>query len=188
MISGLEDTKDKTVDVFITSDLAAAGQGTVEWNITDLQGTPLDSGKLDAAIPARASQKIKTLILDPLCQQHGENNLMVWLKLSVAGCPVSQNLVTFGRPKELELVDPQLTTTITQTKNSFQVKLTAEKPALWAWLNLSAVDARYSDNFVHLNAGGSVEITVTPARPMSADEFQKALAVRSLYNTYSHAG
>jgi beta-mannosidase len=188
MISGLEDTKIKTVDVFITSDLAAAGQGTVEWNITDLQGTPLDSGKLDAAIPARASQKIKTLILDPLCQQHGENNLMVWLKLSVAGCPVSQNLVTFGRPKELELVDPQLTTAITQTKNDFQVKLTAEKPALWAWLNLSAVDARYSDNFVHLNAGGSVEITVTPARPMSADEFQKALAVRSLYDTYSHAG
>jgi beta-mannosidase len=188
LVSGLEDIPRKTVDVFLTSDQTAAGQGTVEWNITDLQGTTLNSGQLDTAIPARKSEKIKTLDLEDLCRIHGQNNLMVWLKLTVAGRQVSQNLVTFGRPKDLNLADPQLASTVTQTRRGFQVKLTAEKPALWSWLDLSELDARYSDNFVHLNARDSFKFLVVPARPLSLAEFKAALTVRSLYDTYRQVG
>jgi hypothetical protein len=66
------------------------------------------------------------------------------------------------------------------------VKLAAEKPALWAWLSLADVDARYSDNFVHLEASSAVEIEVTPGRSMSLAEFERALALRSLFDTYAH--
>lgn len=187
MISGLEDAKTKTMDLFITSDEATAKSGSVEWNITDLNGTSLDVGKLDAAIPARMSQKIKTLSLADLCKQHGENNLMVWLKLVVDGKPTSQNLVTFARPKDINLLDPRLTTSVTETKTGFRVKITAEKPALWVWLNLANTDVRYSDNFIHVNPRAPVELTVTPQPAMTVAEFEKALTVRSLYDTYSQA-
>ena len=188
LVSGLEDTKTKTVDLFITSDEAAARKGTVEWNVTDLQGNSLDAGKLEIAIPGRLSQRIKTLNLDLLCQQQGENKLMVWLKLFVAGHQVSQNLVTFARPKDIALANPKLTTRVTQTKTGFLVKLTAEKPALWAWLNLGDMEVRYSDNFIHLNAREPVEIAITPAHSVSLPEFEKALTARSLYDTYRQPG
>jgi beta-mannosidase len=164
-----------------------SGHGTVEWRITNLQGNSLDTGRLDAAIPARASEQIKTLDLASLCQQHGKNNIMAWLKLTVDGRQVSQNLVTFGRPKELNLDDPKLRTSIVQTKTGFRVTVAADKPAMWVWLGLADMDARYSDNFVHLNSRDFVELEVIPTSLMTTAEFEKALTMRSLYDTYSQA-
>ncbi len=185
MISGLEDIKNKTVDIYLTSDLGAPFKGNAEWLVSNLQGVTLDSGKIGVESPARHSQVVSTLKLDSLAQQHGENNLMLWLKLTQSDQVVSQNLVTFGRPKELELVDPKLQTHVKQTATGFRVIVSAEKPALWVWLNLGDLDARYSDNFVHLNAGHSVEINVTTKRQLALAEFKQALTVRSVYNTYS---
>ena len=66
MISVLEDDKARTADLFVKSDQADVCQGTREWNITDLRGNSLDTGKFDATISAWASHKIKTLDLAAL--------------------------------------------------------------------------------------------------------------------------
>ena len=187
MVSGLEDLKTKTVAIYLTSDLSTLRHGTLEWRITDLQGTPLKNGTLTASLAPRQSQVVQTLELGSLAQQHGENNLLVWLKLKTNGGETSQNLVTFARPKDLALADPQLKTKVAETPNGFRVTVSAVKPALWAWLSLADTDARYADNFVHLDASTPVEIEVTPARPMVRADFEKALTVRSLFDTYAHA-
>jgi hypothetical protein len=67
------------------------------------------------------------------------------------------------------------------------VNLSSEKPALWAWLSVNEIDARYSDNFVHLDSQTPREIEVTPAKAMSRAEFENALVVRSLFDTYEHS-
>ncbi len=184
LISGLENPKARTVDLFVTSDRLEVCPATAEWQVTNLQGALLLSGQLAAAIPPRTSRNLKTLDLTPLAKEHGSNQLMVWLKLTVAGQPVSQNLVTLARPKDLDLLDPKLSPRVAPTKTGFRVEITSETPALWAWLSLANTDARYSDNFVHLNGRDMVAIEVTPAKPMSVADFEKALTVRSLYDTY----
>jgi hypothetical protein len=95
--------------------------------------------------------------------------------------PVS---VTFAYPRAFKLVEPQLTTSVTENNGAFTVKLTAEHPALWTWLELEGVDARCSDNFVHVTKDAPVTITLQPAQPLTKSAFQKALRVRSLYDTY----
>jgi beta-mannosidase len=147
----------------------------------------LQDGTLAATIAPRTSQAVKTLELDSLAQQHGEKNLLLWLKLSVEGREVSRNLVSFARPKEIDLVDPNLKTEVTEIKSGFRVKISADKPALWAWLGLKEMDARYSDNFIHLDSHTAQEIEVTPLHPMSREDFEKALVVRSLFDTYTNA-
>ena len=97
----------------------------------------------------------------------------------------SENLVFLVLPKDLKLGDPRLKTSVVETKQGFRVKLSAEQPALWAWLSLEGCDAKYSENFVHVKADAPAQIIVRPERGMSETQFTEALRVRSLYDTYS---
>jgi len=187
MVSGLENEKAKTVDVFITSDDPTAQRGTLEWRVTDLHGNVLNDGNSTTEIPSRKSYLTRTLDLAELSQSHGANNLLVWLRLIVGERERSRNLVTFARPKNIDLVEPQLKAEVAQAGSGFEVKLTSKNPALWAWLSLP-MDARYSDNFVHLDSHTPAKIVVIPEQPMSRSEFENALVLRSLYDTYEHAG
>jgi beta-mannosidase len=186
MVSGLEDTKTKSVAIYLTSDQPTAQNGVLTWRITDLQGAKISDGTLAVNIAPRTSASVQTLDLNAAAQQHGENNLLVWLGLTMAGREVSRNLVTFARPKDIDLSAPSLKTEITESKTGFHVKLSAEKPALWAWLRVKETDARYSDNFVHLDSQTPREIEVIPAQSMSRADFENALVVRSLFDTYEH--
>jgi beta-mannosidase len=184
LVSGLENAQNGTIDIFLTSDRLAPCRGTLSWTVTDLTGQVLLSESANLDIPARQSQKLKTLNLANLTQAHGSNNLLTWLKVEVDGKIASENLVTFALPKDLKLVDPKLKASIARKGKEFHVTLAAEQPALWAWVSLEVCDAKYSDNFVHVNAGAPAQIVVSPERPLSQAQFAGALRVQSLFDTY----
>jgi beta-mannosidase len=187
MISGLEDDHARTVAIYLTSDLAGTRHGTVSWRVTDLQGALLKDGTLNVLIAPRQSQVVQQLDLKSLVDAKGRSNLLVWLKLETGKGEVSRNLVTFARPKDIELLDPNIKTEVTKAAGGFRVTVMAEKPALWAWLSLGEKEARYSDNFVHLDAQSPAEIIVNPGQPMSREECEQALVVRSLFDTYTRS-
>ena len=77
------------------------------------------------------------------------------VEAGVGGKTVSENLVTLAYPRELNLLDPALTAEIAEKEpGEFAVTLHAAHPALWTWLELDGVDARFSDNFVHVGPAG----------------------------------
>ncbi|MCX7006093.1 MAG: hypothetical protein NTY53_02400 [Kiritimatiellaeota bacterium] len=186
LVSGAEAMKAGTVDLFVTRDRMEDCRARLTWTVTDVAGQTLKKGALDVNVAAHKSQKVETLKLADEIQKHGKNNVLVWLKLEVGGTTVSENLVTFVYPREFNLADPQLAATVTEDSGAFTVTLTAEHPALWTWLELDGVDARCSANFFHVTKGAPVSITVQPAKPLTKDAFQKALRVRSLFDTYAH--
>ncbi len=185
LVSGLENPTNPTVQVFVTSDQLTPTRGTLSWEVTDGGGASLVRGSQTLEVRAQQSDRVRELDLSNLAAQHGISDLIVWLKLEVAGRTVSQNMVTLAYPKALKLEDPQLKPTVKRMKGGFIVKLTAEHPALWTWLSLDGTDARYSDNFVHVRPGSPVEIRITPSRRMSKAEFTKTLRVQSLFDTYA---
>jgi len=67
---------------------------------------------------------------------------------------------------------------------TLRVTLTAEKPALWAWISLGNAEARYSDNFVHIAPGRPVQIMVTPFAPLTPEALESQLELHSLYDTF----
>jgi beta-mannosidase len=186
LVSGAEDTAAGRVDVYVTSDRMQPSQGRLSWTVSDAAGKPLAAGHLDLEIPARTSRMAHSLPLAEEIRKHGAGNLLVWLRLDVGGQTVSGNLVTFVYPRKLELVDPRLKASVVQAGEQFAVTLQAEHPALWAWLELEGVDARFSQNFVHVTKEGPAKIRVTPARSLDIEAVRKALRVRSLYDTYAH--
>lgn len=185
LVSGIEDATNETVAIHLTSDLLNAAKTKVTWEVTDTAGVALLKGATNLTFPAQSSQLVKTLDLRELVRAHTAGNLLVWLKAETHSQTVSENLVTLVRPKDLALVNPNLHASIKKSGKSFRMRITADKPALWSWLELKNMKARYSDNFVHIKAGAVAEIWVAPDSDLSLKEFQNNLVIRSLVDTYN---
>ncbi len=185
LVSGLENVPNGTVDVFITNDLREARHGKLAWVVTGLDGKPLARGTMSVDIPARKSEKVKTLTLQEQIQKLGAAGLFTWLKLEVDGKTVSDNLVLLALPKELKLPDPGLVAAVEESGNGFWVTVKSEKPALWTWIELEDADAKFSDNFVHVTPDSPQSLLVKPSNQLNKADFLKALRVRSLFDTYS---
>lgn len=184
LVSGLENTKDGTIELFVTSDRLESHHGKLSWNVTDLAGKTLSRDSLLVEIPARQSGKVKTLNLQEQIQNLGANGVLTWLTLEVDGKTVSENLVLLALPKELELPDPKLAASVEKSGAGFLVTIKSETPALWVWLGLENADAKYADNFIHLLPEAPRTILVQPKSALSKEAFLKEMQVRSLFDTY----
>ena len=184
LVSGLENAKDGTIELFVTSDLLESRHGKLSWNVTDLAGKTLAQDSMSVEIPSRKSEKIKTLNLQEQIQKTGANNLLAWLKLEAGGKTVSENLVLLALPKELKLLNPKLAASVKESGDGFSVTIKSENPALWVWLDLENADAKYADNFFHLPPDAPQTILVQPEQPLGKDDFIQQLQVRSLFDTY----
>ncbi|NOS68585.1 MAG: hypothetical protein HOP33_01465 [Verrucomicrobia bacterium] len=187
LVSGLENIKDGTIDLFVTSDELELHRGKLSWNVTDLAGRTLRHDSMSVPLPARKSEKVKTLDLQTEVKNQGANGLLTWLKLEVDGKTVSENLVLLALPKELKLSDPKLASSVKELGDGFLVTIQSATPALWVWLGLKNADAKYADNFIHLMPDVPQTVLVQPKEPISREVFLGELQVRSLFDTYSPA-
>ena len=103
LVSGLENTTDGTIDLFVTSDELESHHGKLSWNVTDLAGKTLRHDSMSVRIPSRNSSKVKTLNLQAEIKTQGANGLLTWLKLEVNGKTVSENLGVARVAKGIEI-------------------------------------------------------------------------------------
>jgi beta-mannosidase len=184
IVSGIENIEGASAEIHITSDSRQDQRGTVIWHLTTAAGEEIDKGQFDSDIPAQRSQKITTLEFKKAFAQYGQRNLLLWLELQIGGSTVSRSLVLWARPKHLDLLDPAIKVQIKPVNEStYDVTLTADKPALWTWLEMEC-DTKCSDNFVHLRPGDPQTITVTTSEALTPEKFAQMLKVSSLYDTY----
>jgi len=186
LVSAVEDAATGRVDVHVTSDRMAAAAGAVAWRLTDLGGKSLASGRQRVTAAPRANTPVATLELGRFIEKRTPRDLLLWIELFAGRERVSENLALFARPKHLELRPPRISAAVRPAGDgAFAVTLKSRTPALWAWVEIEGIEARYSDNFVHLPAGRPVAIIVTPARKTAPAAFRRALCVRSLVDTYA---
>ncbi|NLJ84211.1 MAG: hypothetical protein GX336_04800, partial [Halanaerobiaceae bacterium] len=185
LITGLEDGEKYTVELHVTSDKLEAVSGEVSWKLTDPAGNTISAGRRGVEIPANRNTLVETLHLADYVEQYGNRNLMLWLELNVDGETVSENFVTFSRPKHMELKEPEISYQVEKiADNSFKLLLKAEKPALWTWLELKDYRARYSYNFFHLYPGKKQVVLVETEENLSVAVLKENLVIRSLIDTY----
>ena len=185
LISALEDMQEGAVEVHVTNDLLAAKAGQIRWTLLETDGKILAQNTLDCSrFAPGADTKACLLQFRDHLKAHGSRRVLVWLELLVDGSVVSDNLVTFIRPKHLELREPQLRTQIRQDGGAFIVTIDAQCPALWVWPEFEGATATYSDRFFHLLPGKPVEVRIEPSKPMTIDDARNALNVYSLIDTF----
>ena len=185
LLSGTTDAATGRAGLWLTNDLRQKVSGVLRWRVTDSAGNPLRAGEVKTEIAPQSSREIQSLGLGDLLQAHGAGDVLVWLDFRSGDARSSgENLLMFGKPKNLELQTPQIETRIKSDGASFLVTLTARHPALWSWVALANGDAQMDDNFVHLNANAPRTIRVTPASALTLAQFRAQLRVRSLFDTY----
>jgi len=185
LVSGVEDTEKGDVEIYVTSDLTEACTGELSWELTTVDGKSRLNGKKQVEILPGKSRRVHVLKCKRYIKEYGIRNLMLWLALSINGETVSENFVSFARPKHLELLEPDITVEVSKDKEAnAAITLTAEAPALWTWLELRGLQARFSDNFFHLRPGRPVTVTVSADTPVSFGDIEQRVWVRSLIDTY----
>ena len=187
LMSAIEDLQAGTVEVHVTSDLLEDTAGTLHWTLTDVSGKMLAENTLGCNnLAANADTKVCELNFADHLKEEGKRQLLLWLEFVVDEHVVSQNFVTFTRPKHLELQEPGLAAEVKEVgKGDFTVIITAQHPALWVWPDLPVVHASYSHRFFHLRPGRTVEVLIHPEQYLSLDEFTEQLTVSSLFDTFT---
>ncbi|MFP4354224.1 MAG: beta-mannosidase [Phycisphaerae bacterium] len=186
IVSGVEDLKTGQVEVHLTSDLRARQDVAVGWQVTDLEGNSLLEGSKECRSRPGGSFRAAAVDCKDLLETHGPRSLLVWLDLCVEGRRIGRDLVTFSRPKHLDLPEPELSCNLVESDQDGQWELMVktEKPALWVWIDLEGFDARLSDNFFHLPARSGRTIRLTVDEQITAAELKRSIRLRSLRDTY----
>ncbi len=182
LVSGVEDKDKGVVDIHVTSDLLENVAATLRWRICTTTGRTVGRGSKTVRVAKLASRKVHTLDMAALLGKYGPNDLLVHLELAAKGQPTSTNLVTFARPKHMDLArKPGITAKVAAAANgktgtpgqAFMVTLATKSPALWTWLELAKADAMCSDNFLHLLPGQKAKILVRPKKAMTLRDFRE---------------
>ncbi|MHC4985478.1 MAG: glycoside hydrolase family 2 protein [Planctomycetota bacterium] len=186
LVTGLEDLDKKTVELHVSNTSAAAATGTIQWTLTTAAGRTVLDGRSPVRAKANGNTRVTTLNLRDAADTHGPGNLLLWLQLIVGRKVISRNLVHLVRPKHIELQDPKLKAAVRRGRRegAYAVTVSAAQPALWTWLELEGLDARFSDNFLPIRPGLPITIELTPHQETTLTEVRKRLKVRSLFDTY----
>ena len=181
LVSGDVDAAQRKVDIHVINDRLTGGKATLSWRLATTDGKVLRHNETTIQLPANGTMLAESVVLSDAEKAAGLANLLVWMTVTPEGGSAETNLSFFALPGELTLPTPSIQTKVAGAGKQFSVTLESAQPALWTWINLAKdPDARYSDNFVHLEPGTPVTINVDCGREHSAADFQAQLAVRSV--------
>jgi beta-mannosidase len=182
LVSGTPDPQSGQVELHVTNDQRGALAGELRWLVTDLAGENLEQGSIPIAIAGSSTQMTHILDLLSHIKSRGAHQLLIWVEVVNEKQALARNTLFFGRPLDMKLSQPHVSVQISGEGKDYQVEIGTDIPALWVWADLEALDAEYSDNFVHLRPDRTETLRVTLDKPISREEFRNKLKIRSIYD------
>ena len=181
LVSGDVDAALGKVDIHVINDRLTAGKAALTWRLATTDGKVLRHNETVIQLPANGTMLAESVVLNDAEKAVPLANLLLWMTVTPEGGSAETNLSFFALPGQLTLPTPSIQTKVVGAGKRFSVTLESAQPALWTWINLAKdPNARYSDNFVHLEPGTPVTIGVDCGQEHSAADFQAQLAVRSV--------
>ncbi|MDR2849285.1 MAG: hypothetical protein LBW77_01905 [Verrucomicrobiota bacterium] len=177
---------DNAVDLFVFNDSGKPFKGEVQWRVTQMEGTTVAEGAKKVALGPCAREQPASVKVGDMLRKFGAPNILLWLYLTdEQGAPVSSSVVPFCAWRELNSQPPRMKAEIrTWDDNSFAVVLTSRHPALWVWISLDGLDARYDDNFFCLEPERPIRVRITPSTRLKLDQFRQRIRIGSLRDTW----
>jgi len=176
-----------TVTVYVVSDRTAPVSGTLKVRLMAFDGTVLTEKTQAIDVPALSSKVYIQLPISEFLQLKGFDPAKTFIttELAVGSKPVSGNLLFLVSPKELQLLSPKITSELSQSGNSYRLRLTSDVLARSVYVSLNNLDAAYSDNYFNILPGQTVEIEVKS--PGSLDQLRSSLKIVSLTDAFTPA-
>ncbi len=181
VLLSIEDV-DTSMNIWVTSDQAAAWDGIVEWKLAKLSGEVLDSGQVSVALQPQESKQVFSRTFD--LPFNDRRNVVFVCALKQGDRLVSARLATFTPNKHLELVDPQLEVAVHQDGDQAVFVLSSRALARFVELTLAGKNVIFSDNYFDVLPGSPVQVTCAIPPGWTLDKVRQSLQVSSLYNSF----
>jgi beta-mannosidase len=176
----------REVHLHTSYDAPAPAKGTLRWDLFHLDGRVLLRGKKAIALEPGKSAKQQTIGLAGQLEKHGRDSVYLRIALDVNGACVSEDTVFLTPPRFLALPKGAVKTTVKLTSPK-TATLTVRSPVFqhrFAFDFAGITGWRADDNFFELYPNEPRSVTVTFSRGTTEARLKKALAQRSLADTY----
>ena len=181
LVSGDVNAEQGKLNIHVINDRLTGGKAALSWRLATTEGKVLRHHETVIQLPANGTMLAESVVLSDAEKAAGLASLLLWMTVTPEGGSAETNLSFFALPGELTLPTASIQTKVAGAGKQFRVTLASAQPALWTWINLAKdPDARYSDNFVHLQPGVPVTIDVDCSRDHSLRDFHAQLTVRSV--------
>ncbi len=175
-----------TVTLCVTNDTRETVRGEVVWHLRDEYSRVQTCGQQSVTVSALTVEQLSALdFAGPLTTGRARRSTYLDYALRVDGEFISGGTVLFVPTKHFTFVPPKIAVAVTETPDHFSLAITSQAFAKFVELDLSADDARFSDNYFDVSAGAITTITVaktTLSTVLTWAEFRNQLRVRSVYD------
>jgi beta-mannosidase len=170
--------------MFVVSDRTQAVPAKIRVTLMNFDGATLKSFDRDVSVAPLTSRSYFDVPVAELLSGSAGKNVVVYCELLVNEKAVSTHDYFFAPFKELTFPKPNITPEVARTAGGFSVKLTTDKFAKAVYLAVAERDGFFSDNYFNLAPGKPVTVNFRSRVPISIEEFQKRLQVRSIVDAF----
>lgn len=174
---------------YITNDCPEDFAGELVCLLADARGQVLRTERRAVTCPALCALEAGLMDFSREFNQtlrHPEDERMVcFTLLDGEGNSVSEGCELFSLPKYFAFQPPRIRWEIAEEEDRFRITLDCDAAAWGVCLELSQADGRFSDNWFALLPGRPRQICLfkdSLSAPLSLDEAQRQLTVRSVYD------
>ncbi|MBN1262462.1 MAG: glycoside hydrolase family 2 protein [Anaerolineae bacterium] len=170
--------------LYVTNDQTEPWDGSVRWSLETLDGEVLTNGEETVTVPAVSAETVAVLDFSRQVTMKNRRQVVLVYELWQGDRRLSMGILPFVQSKHLDLVAPDLSTSVKRVDGKFEVTVTTENLARFVWLALEGTEAIFSDNFFDLPAGRSVTVTLPAAEGWTIERARSVLRVRSLVDSF----
>ena len=176
------------VNLFLCNESSVSANGTIYWQLLDSHGTAVRNGAVAASAAAgTCEQSVSLDFTDDLDSTERKRNIYLAFSFQQEGKTVSSGTVLFVEPKHFNFQPPKMKVEIHETDTEFVFAVSSKAFAKSVELKLSGIDVVFSDNYMDIPAGETVELQIPKLElppEIRLEELKKRLTCRSLYDTF----
>lgn len=172
------------MNIYVVSDFPEAKNAELNLTLMSLDGKVLMTKTENINVEPLKGKSYLSIPVNDLLTEQDEKNVVFVADLRLNGKTVSQNQYYFKPFKELNFSRPEIKTEITESKNGFKIKLSADKVARAVYLNGFTTGA-FSDNYFDLIPGKIVEVEFKAGAKMRFDKFSDQLKINTMIDAFN---
>lgn len=186
LISACEE--ESTVSLHVTNETLRAVSGRLVWKLRDIYSNIISESESQVEVEELSALECKKLDYSDFlnCDDKKRKHYLEYM-LICENETVSSGTVLFVPPKHFAFVLPQLQTMISESEDSFEIKIRTKAFAKHVEIGFKSLDPILSDNYFDLSAGEEKVVAVQKKeleKSVTLSELESELEVRSLFDSY----
>lgn len=183
LLSLREDGSD--VEIHVTNDTLSTIHSRIEWKLRSTSSEVLAQGTIESEVENLSAKQCEKLSLGDFISEERKKSTYLECTLYVNDVQTTSTTVMFTKPKHFDFLNPELSYTVSETEDTFEISISSKAFAKFIELDLKSADCKFNDNYFDLSAGDVKKITVKKeslSEHLNLDSFKHQLKLRSVYD------